>query len=296
MAAALPIIGSVVSGVMGAVGGSKSKTATSTQETKQSGRQDALLDPKQKKVNKNLFQQILAALKLGPQVSQSDRNTARGQINDTYDATGQNLQANMAARGFGGSGKEGAMMRSTAIDRAKGFQGAEATLRDQAQNRFQQMIQNAFQFNQPRSFTNEGTSTTTGTQTQPGQSPWSSIGSGIGDLSSMMFMRNMQNQSQAPVSNGYSQGFGQQMGSALSAGIPWSSCWISRAVYGEQSAEAMITRAWIEQSAAESFTWACVLRIYQLFGRPTAWFVRRSETLKRVFRPMFNWVLVQAMN
>jgi hypothetical protein len=289
MAAALPIIGSVVSGVMGAVGGSKGKTSTSTQTTNQSGRQDALLDPKQKKINKNLFQQILAALKLGPQVSQSDRNTARGQINDTYDATGQNLQANMAARGMGGGGTEGRAMRSTAIDRAKGFQGAEATLRDQAQNRFQQMISNAFQFNQPRSFTNEGTSTTTGSQTMPGQSPWSSIGQGVGDLSSLMFMRNMQNQQQqqspwVDSSSGYT-----------STGGPLP-CWIARAIYGEQSIEAMITRVWLLESARLSFVWFCVLRIYQLFGRPTAWFVRRSETLKKLFRPIFNWVLKEAMN
>jgi hypothetical protein len=148
-----------------------------TQSGSQSGTQTSNLDPMQSKLNKNLFQQILAQIQQGPQVNQGDRNAARGQVNQIYGQNQNAIEGNLAARGFSG-GKLGEGIASNELQRAGALSSTESSLRDQAMNRFQQMIQNAFQFDQPRSFSSSSTYSGTGTQ-QPG------LGSLFGDIAGL---------------------------------------------------------------------------------------------------------------
>ena len=181
MASAIPMALSGLGGIFSGIGASKPQTSTSKFD--QTSTQN--LDPKQTKLNKALFQQLIQLIRQGPNVSQADKDTTYGAINQNFDAAGKNLEATLAARGFGNSGKLGQGYRSLDIDRAKARQSGLATLQDQAVNRFQQWIQDAFQFDVPRSTTSSGTSTTTGSGV-----PWqSSVGAGLGDAASLAYLR-----------------------------------------------------------------------------------------------------------
>lgn len=275
-AAAIPLATSGIGAIFQGIGAGKSRTATSTYDNK--SEQSANLTGKQRRLDKNLFQQILEQLKLGPQVSQSDRNTARTQINNTYDASLDNIDANLASRGYSGGGKTGAATRDLAIERAKGFQSSEATLRDQALQRFQQMIQNAFQYNTPRSFTNSSTGTQTGTQ--PG-TPWqSSVGGGIGDLSSYLWMRNLQ---------------GGAGGGANPNAWAYGMCWISEELYGPDDFRVGLLRCWLSQRSRESIAWFGFVALYKLTGRNIVKLLRRSERATRHARKCFDLLVLRAM-
>lgn len=209
MAAALPLAGSALGGIFSGIGASKPQTSTNKfdQTTTQN------LDPKQSKLNKALFQQLIQLIRQGPNVSQGDKDTLYSGINQNFDAAGKNLEATLAARGMGNSGKLGQGYRSLNIDRAKARQGGLANLQDQAVNRFQQWIQDAFQFNIPRSSTSSGTSTTTGSGM-----PWqSAVGGGLSDLSSLAYLRNFGQQAAptlpTPVGNTGSQAWWNVVGS-----------------------------------------------------------------------------------
>lgn len=269
MASAIPWAASGIGGLLSSIGRAKGQTSSSSSES--TGTQEANLSGKQRKVNKALFQQILEALKMGPQVSQADRNVARGQINDTYNGATTNLESNLAARGFGESGKFGAGLRDMSIARAKAFQNTEATLRDQAQNRFMQMLQAGFQFDQPRSFTSSSSGTQTGTQ---GGTPWqSSLGGGLGDLSSLLFLK--------------------QMG-GLGAAAPY--CWVARAVYGENDWRALAVMSWLARRARRAWRWRVVTTAYRLTGRQIARGVRKSDALRGMFKRLFDRVIAAALS
>lgn len=134
MATALPSIIGGVGGVASAIGGSRPRTGSSSYERNESS--TAHLAPNQKKLSKGLFKIIQEYIKRGPEVRQSDRNFMRGQINDQYAAMDDNLEAQMAARGFSGSGKEGAGFRSNELDRIRTTATGESSLRSEAWNRF----------------------------------------------------------------------------------------------------------------------------------------------------------------
>jgi hypothetical protein len=271
MGAAAPIIGGL-GGLFSAIGGGKSKKSESTSQFEQTSNTEANLNPKQQKVNKALFAKILEAIQLGPQVSQSDRNTARGQINDTYDATSTNLAANMAARGLSG-GKVGGAMRSNAINRANAFQSTEANLRDQAQNKFMQMIQAAFQFNTPRSTTTTSSGTQSGTNTQPG-TPWQSYaGAGLGDFSSYLY--------------------GRQMGAYPGGG---GICWVSEELFGVDDWRTMLLRHRLLGLARVSLKWKVIVGIYRLTGRHVARLIGWHAPSRRVCLRLFNALAVRTLN
>lgn len=161
-------------------GASETKTK---QESKGTSTSTANLDKKQGKLNKALFDQIMAIVTGGPKASQANINQGRSAINDTYDATAKNLESNLAARGFGGpGGKLGQGYGDLAIARNKAIATSDATEQDRALENFQRFIQNAFQFNQPRSTTT--TSSGTNVNTQPGPSIFDRIlgyaGQGLG--------------------------------------------------------------------------------------------------------------------
>lgn len=268
MASAIPWAVSGLGGVLSGIGASKPKTSTSTYNN--TSTQEANLTGRQSKVDKAFFKQLLAALNLGPQVSQSDRNVARGQINDTYDGATNNMEASLAARGYGDSGKVGTGFRDLSVERAKGFQNAEATLRDQSQNRFRQMIQAALQYMTPRSFTNTSSGTSTGTA--PGMSPYSAFGSGASDLSSMLFLK--------------------QMG-GLGAAAPW--CWIAVELYGDDW-RTLLVRSHLMKRSRSSSLWAVAVGVYALTGRYIARLIRWNRPMRRIFQAMFDQILNHALN
>jgi hypothetical protein len=59
---------------------------------------------------------------------------------------------------MGSSGNLGKGFEGLSIARSNAEQADEARLRDEAQNRFQTMLQDAFRFNVPRTTTSTGTS------------------------------------------------------------------------------------------------------------------------------------------
>ncbi len=291
MAAAIPMAASGIGALFSGIGASKKKTAESTSQFSQSGTQDANLDKNQKKVNKALFAKILEAIQMGPNVSQSDRNTMRGQMNDTYDATNTNIAANMAARGFSG-GKVGGAFRSNALDRAKGFQTGEATLRDQASNRFQQMIQNAFAFLTPRSFSSTSQGTSSGTNTMPG-TPWqSSVGSGLGDLSSVLYARNMGAFGGGGFGNAGRFGGGYE-GANQGSG---EGCAVAIELYGPVDWRTFAVRSYIGKQAGRSLTVALLASIYLITGRHLARWIRWHQPSRRLALTLFNGLLRKALN
>lgn len=281
MAAAAPIAAAGLGGLFQAIGGAKPKSSTST--FNQSGTQEAVLGGKQQKVNKALFQKILEAIQQGPTVSQADRNTMRNQVNQGYNSANTNLEANLAGRGFANSGKYGAGVRLNSLEKAKTTQAGEATLTDQAQNRFMQMIQAAFQFDQPRVFnsSSQGTQTSTGSGT-----PWqTSLGGGLGDISSLLWLRNM----------GGGAGGGGGGGSNPFATNP-SICWISQEIFGETDIRTLLVRAYLLTQARRSLKWAAAVAFYRLTGRHVARLIRWNRTARRACEAMFKRLAVEAIN
>ncbi len=292
MAAALPFAASGLGALFSGIGASKPKTQTSTTESSQSGTQDALLDKKQKKVNAAIFEKILAAIGLGPQVSQSDKNTTRGQINDTYDSAGDNLEATAAARGFGNSGVTNRGFRNLSVDRAKSLQSNDATLRDQAQNRFMQMLQAGFQFLTPRSFssTSQGTSQSTGSMSG---TPWqSSLGGGLGDLSGALWARQM-----GAFGGSSGSGGGGGDGGSLGGfgGVPIRYCWIAVELYGETDWRTFMLRRWLTLKAKDSWRWALAVSVYARTGRSLARWIHWHQPSHRVAKQLFDALAVRAM-
>lgn len=277
----LPAIIGAAGGVLGGIGASKSKTSTynQNQTSTTTGNQTGA----QSKVDETLFRQIIKALKLGANVSESDRNAARGQINENFALGNDNLISSLVSRGFGDSGKVASGLRSNETTRQKAFQSTEATLRNQAQTRFMDLLHTALAYITPRSTTTTGSAS--GSQTQPGQSPWSAIGSGLGDLSSYLFLRQM----------GGLGGAGAGGGDFDFGGDP-SLCHIARALYGETSWEALVVRSALLERARRSVLWAGVVGVYRLTGRHIARLIRWNRPARLVCRFAFDRLLAQAIN
>lgn len=287
MAAAAPIIGAI-GGAFSGKGASRPRTTT--QSFNQSSTSTAQLDRKQRKVNKNLFRQILDALKLGPNVAQHERNLARGQINATSKAGQDALEANLTARGYGDSGKMAGAFRSNELERARNTQNAEAVLRQQATQRFWQgIVPAAFQFNTPRTTTTESSGTSTGSQSGV---PWqSSVGGGLGDLASFMFMRNLTG------GGGGGSYYGgsplPNLGAAIgNSQIPFP-CMLAQELYGDWRVP--LVQAWLLRQAAVSLRWRVIVIAYSLTGRRLVSFVRRSVHVRRWFRGLFDRAVQKAL-
>jgi hypothetical protein len=283
MASALPYALSGVGAILSGIGRSKPQTSTSTFNN--TGEQTANLDPRQNKVNKSLFHQILAALNMGPTVSQSDRNVARGQINDTYNGATTNMEANLAARGYGESGKVGKGFRDLSVERGNAFQGAEATLRDQSQNRFQQTIQNALAFMTPRSFSSNSSGSSTGTMS--GVSPFSTIGSSFGDLSSLMLMQKLGLFGAGGGGGGYMPGMNPNQI------VP---CRVAAELYGTDAWQTMALRGWMLDRARVSLRAAVAVGFYALTGKFFAWLIRWNNPARAIAKSVFDGLLTKMLN
>jgi len=114
-------------------------------------------------------------------------NQGKKQVNSSYDNILPGIERNLAKRGFETSGKMGGAARDVEIGRANSMQDLRAQLSQYADQRFQQMLQYAMQFQKP-----EG-SNITGTQTAPSQLGGAIAGFG-GDIATMLNLRNLQHQ------------------------------------------------------------------------------------------------------
>ncbi len=278
MAAALPFIMPAIGGIFGGIGASRPKTSTSTQ--KSSSTQEGVLQGKQNKVNKILGQQLIDWLRLGPHVAQGDRDTMRGQINDQADAATNRVSSDLASRGMSNSGVKGRTFKDIQLARTKSMQTGEAGLQSQALQRFMQAMGLGMQYDTPRQFNT--TSESSGTSTQPGQNPFSSIGSGLGDLSSLMFMKNMMGGGGGPFN---SAGTGNSLGGG------YAGCWIAMEIFGKNDWRVLIVRAFLVRKAGESLSWRALWALYLIFGRAVAAMVRHSSVLRRGFRLLFDQVV-----
>jgi hypothetical protein len=69
-------------------------------------------------------------------------------------------------------------------------------------------------------------------------------------------------------------------------------CWIAAALYGAESPAVAWARHWIF-TAWRGPRAALVRTLYRRVGRPVAWAVRRSPTLRRWLRPWFDRAVVR---
>lgn len=279
MASAIPAAIGGVADIFSGFGASKGQKSSSS--FNQSSDQEANLDAKQKKTNKSIFQQLLQYIRRGPTVQQSDRDTARSQINRDFNAANENIAANLSASGFGNSGKMGAGIRSTNLERQKAFQGAESSLRSQSWQRFMQMLGMGMSFDTPRSFTS--TSSGTSTSTGPGM-PWqSAVGQGLGDVSSYMWARNLM----APQGGG---------STGWNFGADPSICWVAAALYGWGDTRMLLARAYLLEREREGGLWRVGVKFYRWSGPVLAPVVRRVPVLRHLARRLFDRIVIQAIN
>ncbi len=282
MAAALPFATSAIGGLLGGIGASRSKT--STYSNKSSGTQEGVLQGKQNKVNKILGQQLIDWLRLGPQVSQGDKDTLNAGVTDQVDAATNKVSSDLAARGMSNSGVKGRTFKDINVAGMKAKQSGLAGLQNTALQRFFQAMGLGLQYDQPRQFNT--TSEQSGTQTVPGQNPFSSIGAGMGDLSSMLFMRNM-----GMLGGGGGGPFNAAGTGGATGGYP---CWIAAAVYGKNDWRVTLIRHRLNRKASESKRWRALLALYKVFGRPVSMLVGQSHSLKIMFRSLFDQIVFAA--
>jgi predicted transcriptional regulator len=72
-------------------------------------------------------------------------------------------------------------------------------------------------------------------------------------------------------------------------------CWIAAAVYdGWEDPRTIDVRRWLNTEFTKTLTGKLVMATYLAVGEPVAWFVKRSNLLKRMFRPLFDRALEKA--
>lgn len=290
MASALPWAASALGGIFSGIGRSKPQSQTSTSNSTSTS--EAVLGGKQKKINKAIFQQLLDLIKQGPTVSQADRNTMRSQTNQAYNSANTNLEANLAARGYASGGKLGAGIRDNSLERAKATQSGEAGLTRDAWSKFMQAIGAGFQFDQPR----ETTTTSQGTQTSTGSGvPWqSTVGSGFGDLSSMLFAKNMGlfgggGGSSLPIA-------GPSNMSDLWKLQPGYGCKVAAELYGPLDWRFFVARAEVFKLARKKRRYAFIVWLYVITGPVLAFVVRKNRTARGMAERIFSGILRGALN
>ena len=182
----IPLIIGAVGAVAKGIGGAGSKTGSSTSQTDSSFTNSGDLTKQQKALMKQLFGALSGALEQGPNVPQFARNTARAQINNTFDTIRPRLESSLTARGFGQSGNLGAGFKDLEYQRAKAFQGSEADLRTEAQNRYMQMLGLSQGFIKPYNFSGTSSQTGSGTQTVPGTGLLAGLGGAGQDIGGLL--------------------------------------------------------------------------------------------------------------
>jgi len=151
---------------------------TSTQENR------AYRDPMQEAIQAQLAEILKNALANPGKAPQWMINQGKKQVNSSYNNALPNIERTLAKRGFETSGKLGGAARDVEMGRATAMQDLRAQLSQFADQRFQQMLQYAMQFQRP-----EG-SNVTSTQSGPSQLGPAIAGIG-GDIATMLNLRNM---------------------------------------------------------------------------------------------------------
>lgn len=177
-----------------------SEAGRTTQQNSQfnrSGTTEALLSPRQQRVNKQALNALLDLITQGPVVQQAARDLMRTQTNQTYNAVAPRLESSLVSRGFGESGKLGAGFKGLDIARANQIQAGEAGLRQEAMNRWLSSIGLANQFLTPRTINTTEQGTSTGSVIGPDQT--GNIIGGAGFALSQ-FLKNLLNPSSGGAS------------------------------------------------------------------------------------------------
>lgn len=287
MAAAIP---AAIGGVLNLVGSTRPRTATQTSESKSS--QTGVLTGRQNKIDKGIFKGLKELLGLGTSVSQGDRNTMRTQVNRTAAGSMNQVGENLAARGYGRTGKMGRAATDIAINRNNAIQSGEAALQASALQRLFQTLGLGMQFNTPRTINQTSSSTSTGTM--PGQNPYSAIGSGMSDLSTALYMNKLMGAASTPINAPILPvlQFPELNTQSPYSGIP---CWIAMALYGETSWRVDVLRAWLAEQAAQHLRWRMFVCAYRLVGGLVARRVRGISVLRTGMRSYFDGLLARAL-
>jgi len=155
---------------MGSLFKSGKQTSTSEQSFNNTSTTSGERTKRQSNLFKEILDQLMASISQGPNVMESDRQKMRAQTNQTYNAIAPRLESQLTSRGFGNSGKLGAGFKGIDIARANEIQSGEATLRDQAMQRYLQELGIALPYTRPDTVTTTSSGTGTGSQTVPGPS------------------------------------------------------------------------------------------------------------------------------
>lgn len=158
------------------------QTSTSSSTEEGTSTTTGVRTGKQRKVFRDILDQLLATLSHGTEVTPEERAGMRSSVNQTYGAIAPNLAVNLTSRGLGGSLKPASStvtptygFKGIDTARANQIQSSEATLQDQAQRRFQQYLGLAAPYTKPDTYTTNASSQTNATQTQPGPSIFDKI-------------------------------------------------------------------------------------------------------------------------
>lgn len=166
----------------------RSQTSTSEGSFERTETQGVDRSKRQSRLFKDTLDQLLSTISQGPQIMQGDKDAMRGTINKGYAAAQAQTEAGLTGRGFGESGKLGNAFKNLDIARAEDFSRGELGLKDQAQQRYAQMIGLAIPYLTPDNWSTISSGTSRGTQTQPGPSIFDRIlgyagqGAGIASL------------------------------------------------------------------------------------------------------------------
>ena len=68
-------------------------------------------------------------------------------------------------------------------------------------------------------------------------------------------------------------------------------CWIAEAIYGENDLRTHLLRKYLNTEFAQTWPGNAIMFVYRAIGKQVSWFVRRSNVLQNLFRPMFDSVL-----
>lgn len=177
------LAGPAISGISSLIGGifGRPRASTSTSSSTSTQNNEPIYNPKGFAVGKNLAKTLIPLIQ-NPTVDPALRTAGRNQINDTYDASSKRLDSILAARGYGTGGKANLNTLQMEGERAKSFGNLESDLYKTAIDRQMQALGLGAGYSRPVGFNT--TTTTEGTNTQPGMPIGQAVGGAIGNVGS----------------------------------------------------------------------------------------------------------------
>jgi hypothetical protein len=113
--------------------------------------------PSQQALSGNIFQQLMAQITQGPNVTAAQKNQVASQVNQNAAGAQAGINANAAATGFGSSGKVGQQDETLGVARTDAIQQGDQALQSQANQQFQQDLGLGENFIQPFSSSTSAT-------------------------------------------------------------------------------------------------------------------------------------------